>query len=65
MILLPKALAVRESSYPPVTGNNTKGSREVTGIGIASVIHHDAIQSTLQKIEWASFDIPSNGPIKK
>tara|TARA_B100000941_G_scaffold169630_1_gene120857 strand:- start:376 stop:567 length:192 start_codon:yes stop_codon:yes gene_type:complete len=63
--LLPYALDVEDKSNPPDRGNNTNGSSEVIGIGIASFIHHVAIHNTEQNIANESLDMPLSGPIKK
>src|SRR5699024_444946 len=48
--------AVTFTSSPCVSGNKTSGSKEVTGMGTASVIHHVAIQMVLAKIATPSAD---------
>src|SRR5690606_12161905 len=58
MILFPKAAPVLARSRPPVSGNSTKGNREVTGIGMASEIHQMAIQAVEANTAKASWDMP-------
>src|SRR5699024_6567018 len=50
---------VAPMSNPFVNGNRIIGSREVAGIGIASVIHQMAIQIVLASTAWPSEDRPS------
>src|SRR5699024_4423567 len=51
--------AVKSISSPLVIGNKTRGNKEVTGIGTASVIHHVAIQMVLAAIAIPSCASPS------
>ena len=50
-------MALKES--PPDNGNNIIGSKAVTGIAIASVIHQTATQAVEAKIALASSESPS------
>src|SRR5690554_6904584 len=63
IILFPNAAPVVARSKPPVNGNKTSGSKEVTGIGTASEIHQIAIHTVEARTESASGDIPSYGPV--
>ena len=57
--LWPKDAVVSDNSSPPDNGNKIIGSKAVTEIGIASVIHHIAIQTVDAKIALASRVNPS------
>jgi hypothetical protein len=57
--LCPKEAVVSERFKPPVKGNRIIGKREVTAMGIASVIHQTATHRVLAKIAFASSLKPS------
>ena len=55
--------SMNSSSYSPINGNNTKGTRAVTGSGIASVAHQHAINNTTPATCQASLDKPPGGEV--
>jgi hypothetical protein len=57
--LCPKEAVVSESPNPLVKGNKIIGNKAVTAIGIASVIHHIAIQAVDARIALALGFSPS------
>jgi len=57
--LCPKDAVVSDSPSPPVKGNKTIGSKAVTAIGIASVIHQIAIHIVDARIAFARGFNPS------
>lgn len=54
MYLCPKAAVVEGRSSPPVRGNRTMGSKAVTAIGMASVIHQMATHKVAARMALAS-----------
>tara|TARA_R110001592_G_scaffold230062_10_gene486812 strand:+ start:299 stop:808 length:510 start_codon:yes stop_codon:yes gene_type:complete len=57
--LCPNEPEVDDKSKPPDNGNKTNGSKAVTAIGIASVIHQIAIHNVDASIALASLESPS------
>ena len=58
--LCPKAAVVVTRSRLPNNGNNTIGKSAVAAIGMASVIHQNAIHMVAAKVVCPAVERPSN-----
>ncbi len=59
MMSLPYAETTVSPSSAPVSGRSTTGSRDVTGMGIASVIHQVATQRVVARTASPAGESPS------
>ncbi len=63
MIGLANGAAVSRMSPSPSTGNSTRGSSAVAGIGIGSVIQKMAMRAAAPAVRQPSIESPSGGPM--
>ena len=65
MFLLAYGRAAVSIEVTPNIRNSARGKREVTGIGIASVAHQQAISNTTPATCQASLDSPPGGEVSR